>query len=186
MDFNVENFNNQYLGDYARSNLFMVKIAGIGAIHGGPEGGGMFVKGASLPETTVGMVEVPYQNRKLKIPGDRTFADWTATVIQDEAYSVRNQLLGWQADITGFNTFTSVHTVGAAHRLITIQPYNRDGSEAPIVANVYGWPSSIGSVDLSWETADTIQEYTVTFTISWDDGGVPGESNPTFVDALGG
>ncbi len=186
MTFNVENFNNQYIGDYARSNLFLVKIAGIGSIHGGPDGGGMFVKGASLPETTVGMVEVPYQNRKLKIPGDRTFADWTATVIQDEGYSVRNQLLGWQADITGFSQFTSVLNVSAAHRLIEIQPYNRDGSKAPIVANVYGWPSSIGSVELSWETADAIQEYTVTFTISWDDGGVPGESNPTFVDALGG
>ena len=177
MTFNVENFNEQYSRDYARSNLFEVNIAEIDSK--------MWVKGASLPETTVGMVEVPYQNRKLKIPGDRTFADWTATILQDEGYTLRNELLKWQADITGFSQFKSIHTVGAAHRKITIQPYNRDGSEASTVANVYGWPSSIGSVELSWESADAIQEYTVTFTISWDDGGGP-ESNPdTFVDALG-
>ncbi len=179
MDFNVENFNNQYLGDYARSNLFMVKIAGIGAIHGGPEGGGMFVKGASLPETTVGMVEVPYQNRKLKIPGDRTFADWTATVIQDEGYELRDQLLDWQREITGFTEFSTAvgMSPGAAHRKITILPYNRNGSPATThQANVYGWPSAIGAVELSWES-EAVQEYTVTFQISWDDGGIWSEPN---------
>ena len=184
VDFNVSNFNNQYTRDYARPNLFMVNIDKITAIAGGPTGGGMFVKAASLPATTVGMVEVPYQNRKLKVPGDRTFADWTATVIQDEGYGLRNQLLEWQRDITGFSDFKSVHTVSAAHRLITIQPYNRDG--LPVVtqqANVYGWPSEIGAVELSWESADAIQEYTVTFSISWDDGGI--WSEPA-VDALGG
>jgi len=180
MTFNVENFNNQYIGDYARQNLFLVNIAGVRA-SGEVAGGGMFVKATSLPATTVGMVEVPYQNRKLKVPGDRTFADWTATVIQDEGYELRNQLLDWQRDITGFSEFKSTHTVSAAHRKITIQPYNRDGSKAEThQANVYGWPSAIGAVELSWES-EAVQEYTVTFQISWDDGGIFSEPKVNFL-----
>ena len=182
MSFSVNDFNNQYTGDYARQNLFLVNIDKITAIAGGNPGGGMFVKAGSLPEATVGMVEVPYQNRKLKIPGDRTFADWTATIIQDEGYEVRNQLLDWQRDITGFSEFKSTHGVSAAHRKITIQPYNRDGSQATMhQANVYGWPGTIGAVELTWES-EAVQEYTVTFQISWDDGGIWSEPN---VDKLG-
>ena len=175
MSFDVTNFNNQYTGDYARPNLFEVEILNLAGTD--QYTSKMFVKGGSLPEATVGMVEVPYQNRKLKIPGDRTFADWTATIIQDEGYEVRNQLLDWQRDITGFSEFKSTHTVSAAHRKITIQPYNRDGSQATMhQANVYGWPSAIGAVELSWES-EAVQEYTVTFQISWDDGGIWNEPN---------
>ena len=182
VDFNVSNFNNQYTRDYARQNLFLVDIDKITAIAGGDPGGGMFVKAGSLPEATVGMLEVPYQNRKLKIPGDRTFNDWTATVIQDEGYELRNQLLDWQKDITGFSEFNSSIEPGPAHRKITILPYNRDGSQATMhQANVYGWPSAIGAVELSWES-EAVQEYTVTFQISWDDGGIWNEPN---VDKLG-
>ena len=172
MSFSVNDFNNQYTGDYARQNLFLVDINGISAIAGGNPGGGMFVKAASLPEATVGMLEVPYQNRKLKIPGDRTFNDWTATVIQDQGYELREHLLDWQRDITGFSELKSEIGPGKAHRKITILPYNRDGSQATMhQANVYGWPSAIGAVELSWES-EAVQEYTVTFQISWDDGGI--------------
>ena len=64
----ITKFNTQYSGDYARPNLFEVSIAQMDTK--------MMIKTASLPATTVGVVEVPYQNRKMKVPGDRTFADW--------------------------------------------------------------------------------------------------------------
>ena len=161
---NVSEFNNQYSGDYARPNLFEVSIAQMDTK--------MMIKTASLPATTVGVVEVPYQNRKLKVPGDRTFADWTATILNDEAYVVREALLQWQSEITGFTSFASTVDVSAAHRAITIQPLNRGGETSSHLAIVYGWPSAVGAIDLSWETVDAIQEYTVTFSVSWDDGGI--------------
>jgi hypothetical protein len=130
----------------------------------------MFVKTASLPAATVGVVEVPYQNRKMKIPGDRTFADWTATIINDEAYVVRKGLLDWQKNIVGFLDFKTSESVGKAHRSISIQPMKRGGGDTTHSVTVYGWPSEVGAIDLSWETADTIQEYTVTFAVSWDSG----------------
>ena len=166
MTFSITDFNNQYTGDYARGNLFEVYIDGL------TDQSKMFVKAGSLPAAQIGMIEIPYQNRKLKIPGDRTFGDWEATIIQDEGYVLRTALLNWQAAMTGFSSFTSTAGVSTSHRKIEIQPFNRDGTASAHKANVYGWPLTIGAIDLSWETPDKIQEYTVTFAVSWDDGGI--------------
>jgi len=166
MAFSINDFSNQYVGDYARPNLFEVTIAGIA-------GAPMFAKAASLPAASVAPIEVPYLNRKLKVPGDRTFADWTVTFINDEAYVVRNALLLWQQTIQGFTSFASTTGVGGAHKKIEVQPFRRDGSQQPggMVA-LYGWPSEVGAIELGWETTDAIQEYSVTFAISWDDASV--------------
>ena len=161
-------FGQQFSGDYARPNLFECEIAGIDSK--------LWIKTASLPATTVGVVEVPYQNRKMKVPGDRTFADWTATIINDEAYVVREALLGWQRSIQSFTDFFSIDDVSKAHREITVQPINRGGENSDHSVRIYGWPSEVGAIDLSWETVDAVQEYTVTFSVSWDDGGVDTES----------
>ena len=166
MGFNITDFNNQYTGDYARVNLFEVYIAGLS------DQSKMFVKAGKLPEAKIGTVKIPYQNRVLQIPGDRTFTDWECTVIQDEGYVLRTALLNWQAAISGFSSFSSTAGVSTSHRKIEIQPFNRDGTASAHKANVYGWPMTIGAVDLNWETADKIQDYTVTFAISWDDGGI--------------
>ena len=172
--FNIADFNNQYDGDYARPNIFEVDISNVG--NGARGGTKMMVKAASIPAASITPVEVPYQNRKLKVPGDRTFVDWTATVINDESYQVRADLLAWQAQMAGFQDFKSTIGVGTAHRLITVTPYDRDGgSTSGFEHLLYGWPSEVGAIDLSWETTDAIQEYTVTFAISWDNGGVGGE-----------
>ena len=166
MTFSITDFNNQYTGDYARGNLFEVYIDGL------TDQSKMFVKAGSLPAAQIGMIEIPYQNRKLKIPGDRTFGDWEATIIQDEGYVLRTALLNWQAAMTGFSSFTSTAGVSTSHRKIEIQPFNRDGTPSGHKANVYGWPMTIAAVPLDWTTADAIQEYSVTFSISWDDGGI--------------
>ena len=166
MGFSVNDFNNQYTGDYARLNLFEVYIDGLA------DQSKMFVKAGKLPEAKVGTVKVPYQNRVLQIPGDRTFTDWECTVIQDEGYVLRTALLNWQAAISGFSSMSSTAGVSTSHKEIVIQPFNRDGSPSGHKARVYGWPNSIGSIELSWDSADAIQEYTVGFTISWDDGGI--------------
>jgi len=166
MGFNITDFNNQYTGDYARVNLFEVYIAGLS------DQSKMFVKAGKLPEAKIGTVKVPYQSRMLQIPGDRSFGDWEATVMQDEGYVLRTALLNWQAAISGFTSFSSTAGVSTSHRKIEIQPFNRDGTASAHKANVYGWPMTIGAVDLNWETADKIQDYTVTFAISWDDGGI--------------
>ena len=53
------------------------------------------VKAAQLPASTIGLIEVPYRGRKIKVPGDRTFAEWTITVLADGDFDLRNKFEAW-------------------------------------------------------------------------------------------
>ena len=50
---------------------------------------------SQLPGVTLGVVPVTYFGRELKFLGNRTFADLTITVINDEDFVVRNAMERW-------------------------------------------------------------------------------------------
>jgi len=156
----VDKFAAQAATDYARPNLFEISVDGmdIEAV----------AKAGSLPAATVGVVEVPYQNRKIKVPGDRTFADWTVTIINDESYAIRQLFLEWQKGIQEFDEWKGDTGPQAAHRTISVQPLTRTDKYTDHAWELMGWPSEVGAIDLSWESNDAVQEYTVTFSITWD------------------
>ena len=164
MAFEISEFAAQAQTDYARANLFEVEI--------GDLDGKLLVKTASLPNAMVNAIEVTYMNRKWKVPGDRVFNDWTVTVINDETYTLRNALINWQKALTAFSDMRSTTKISGSHKELVVRPYSRDGNAVTGADwKMFGWPSDIGTIDLSWDNADTIQEYSVTFSISWDNGG---------------
>ena len=158
----VSNFQAQTRQDYARPNLFEVTIQG-------SEQARFMCKAASIPAVTVGVVEVPFMNRKLKVPGDRTFQDWTVTVINDQEFQVRKALMTWQHDITSLDNPWSSLNPFQSHRTLNIIPIDRSGT-AIGRSILSGWPSEIGAIDMSWESTDAVQEYTVTFSVTWNNG----------------
>tara|TARA_B110000495_G_scaffold33033_1_gene25790 strand:- start:1965 stop:2489 length:525 start_codon:yes stop_codon:yes gene_type:complete len=165
MAFEISEFAAQAGTDYARANLFEVEIGDL-------VGAKLLVKTASLPNAMVNAIEIPYMNRKWKVPGDRVFNDWTVTVINDESYVLRKALITWQGNLTAFSDMRSAVKIAGSHQELTVRPYSRDGNAVTGADwKMFGWPSDIGTIDLSWDNADTIQEYSVTFSISWDNGG---------------
>ena len=68
--------------DFARPNLFQVDLAfptGIINNSGLIDLGKFTVRAANLPSSQIGVIEVPFRGRVLKIAGDRTFEPWTIT-----------------------------------------------------------------------------------------------------------
>jgi hypothetical protein len=57
------------------------------------------VKQHNLPGSTINAVPVQYFGRELKFVGNRTFADWTLTVINDEDFVIRNAFERWMNGI---------------------------------------------------------------------------------------
>lgn len=132
----------------------------------------IMAKAASLPASNLGTIEVPYFGRMIKIRGDRTFEDWTVTVINDEDFVVRNSLESWMNAIN--NHEANLQTTGspspASYKSqAQITQFAKTGN--PIrVYNFNGiWPSSLSTIDMSWETNNTIEEFTVTFQYDWFD-----------------
>lgn len=130
----------------------------------------LLCKTAAIPGMTVGVIEVPFRGgRRIKIPGDRTFADWTATFISDSNHSIRRFFLEWHEQITAFD-FDSATLRKGEHdaqydysSTIVVQHLRQDGSIARTYTLFEAFPTDIGAIDLSFDSTDTISEFTVTF-----------------------
>ena len=90
MAFNINELRSQLVFGGAKNSLFQVQISNPVTSIGDLKVPFM-VKASALPASTLGMIEVPYFGRKVKIAGDRTFEDWNVTVINDEDFLIRTQ-----------------------------------------------------------------------------------------------
>ena len=74
MAFSIDSFRGGALNaGGARANLFDVTLTGPTAAGLTPSEFNFACKGAAIPAMTVGVVEVPYFGRVVKVPGNKTF-----------------------------------------------------------------------------------------------------------------
>ena len=164
MAFNVNEFSGALKGGGARSSLFQVNITN-------PANGiadsivPFMTKGAQVPAATLGTIEVPYFGRQVKIAGNRTYAVWTPTIINDEDMSIRNAMEQWNHSINSIQGNLRA-TGGSSPSLYKASAQVTQFSKTGEILRVYDfiglYPSEVGTIDLAWD-AETIQEYTVTF-----------------------
>ena len=141
-------------------------------------------KATSMPTQTIGSVDVPFRGRILKVAGDRTFEPWSVTVINDENFNVRKSFETWAQKINNLSTGvgevdpSKYMGIGYVHQLsrstsrgITdIADVDNQAVKSKVL-HTYKideiWPSEIGSIDLSYESSDAIEEFTVTFQVQY-------------------
>ena len=161
MAFNINEFKSQLVGGGARGTLFQCQILNPVA----PEADfktPFMVKAAELPGSDLGSYVVPYFGRKIKYAGDRTFVDWTVTVINDEDFLVRNALESWSNAInTHDSNLRSLPSDYKSNGLIT--QYGKDGT--PLRTYVFEgmYPTKIAAITMNWNDVDTIEDFQVTF-----------------------
>ena len=174
----ISQFKSQLRRGGARPNLFEVDVTcATGWVNDDAQTEFKFLcKATSMPTQTIGSVDVPFRGRILKVAGDRTFEPWSVTVINDEDFKVRKGFEAWTEKInalaTGIgevdpNNYMGNGTVKQLSRSATVA----GDDSAQRVLHEYKvqeiWPSEIGSIDLSYETSDAIEEFTVTFQIQY-------------------
>ena len=180
MAFNIQEIRSQLVLGGARASLFQVQIAN-------PANGAgdikvpFMVKAAAIPASTLGSIEVPYFGRKIKVAGDRTFAEWTVTIINDEDFLVRNAMEQWMNSINSHAG--NIREFGSASPLLyksnaQITQFSKTG--VPIREYTFNgmFPTEVSAIEMAWETTDAIEEFTVTFQYDfWEvSGGVTGNS----------
>lgn len=173
MAFNVAEFRANMIGDGARPNLFQVTLTFPAIASNGQAAGQkatFMAKAAQLPGSTIGQVPVYYFGRELKFAGNRTFADWTLQIINDEDFTVRNSIESWMNSINSHASNVrnaaanspSSYTVDA---LVT--QYGKTGEALKTYKFVGMYPLDLAPIDLDWSSNDTIEEYGVTFAYQW-------------------
>jgi len=148
------------------------------------------VRSAALPSATIGTIELPMNGgRRFKIGGDRVFSEWTSTVLNDENYLLRSSLEAWQNDMvfTNYEVNNSLGNRSAAASGLygTVLIYQLDETGASVPNGSYRlvncWPSDISAIDLSYDTTDAVEDFTVTWTYDYYENGFGTENKITAI-----
>ena len=166
----ITDFKSKLSGGGARPNLFEVELAFPGAVgvdNDTLQRARFLVKAAALPASTVAPIDVPFRGRILKIAGDRTFETWTITVINDVDFSIRSAFEKWMNTINKMNDGTGLTDPEAYQADAYVYQLARDGGILRSYHFYDVFPTNISTIDLSYETTDTIEEFTVELQVQW-------------------
>ena len=174
-DRTLDAFKGRMVGGGARPNLFECELFFPDeAIPNGntrdevTDKARFLVKAANIPASTVGVIEVPYRGRSLKIAGDRTFEPWTITVLNDKGFALRSKFEEWSTKIQALHQNLQEPRVIAEYQSdALVRQYDRQGSVVRSYKFVGIWPSTISAIDLAWDSNDTPEEYTVEFQVQY-------------------
>ena len=190
----LSKFQSKLQGGGARPNLFEVSIPNLpdaaknstpAATWGSEEQEDFTImcKGAQLPASTIASIDVPFRGRILKVAGDRTIENWSITVINDENFNIRNAMEAWMNSIAKLSNNTGavnpdsymtdayVYQLGRGYssgRQSTTNSTTADGEKVTPLKSykfIDIFPVSVSSIDLSYDSSDTIEEFTVDFAV---------------------
>ena len=165
----VDDFKSKLRGGGARPNLFKATINFPGYANGDAELTSFLCETAQLPGSTFGTIVVPFRGRQLKMAGDRTFAPWTVTIINDTDFQVRNSMERWMNGINAHSANTGLTSPIAYEADLFIEQLDRDGTSLKKYTLRGAFPTEVSPIDVSYASNDEIERFTVTFEFQYFD-----------------
>ena len=146
-------------------------------------------KSAALPASNLGVIEVPFRGRTVKIAGDRTFDTWSATFINDEDMKIRAYFEEWLAEINSHENNAaplfrpSSSAEGYMANLSVVQLEKNSTTNGGAIREYTLWhafPTSVSQIDLAYDSNDQVSEFSVEFQLSYwtAERGTAAESQP--------
>ena len=174
----ISDFKSALIGGGARPNLFEVELTTLpGGVTWDADNFRYMCKAASLPASTIANIDVPFRGRIFKVAGDRTIDVWSVTVINDEDFKLRNAFEEWMNAIAKLDNNLGTTQPEAYMTNATVYQLGRGSTksstsntgDANVVLKQYEmidiFPTSVSAIDLSYDTGDTIEEFTVEFQV---------------------
>ena len=174
----ISDFKGALIGGGARPNLFEVELTTLPAgIAWDSTNFSYMCKAATLPASNIANIDIPFRGRIFKVAGDRTIDPWTVTIINDEGFKLRNAFEEWAdliakldnnlgaTDPEAYMVSAKVYQLG---RGSTPNSKSNSGTANSVLKeyeffNI--WPSTVAAIDLSYDSTDTIEEFTVDFQV---------------------
>ena len=190
----LSKFHSRLQGGGARPNLFEVRLDNlpdsvknsVPRVKYGKteqEDFAILCKAANLPASNIASIDVPFRGRTLKVAGDRTIDNWTVTIINDEDFRMRNAMEAWMNGIARLSNNTGatkpdsymtdayVYQLGRGYSGNRHSEKNSDSAGDTKVTPLKAYrfidifPVAISAIDLSYDSSDTIEEFTVEFAV---------------------
>lgn len=164
--FNVERFKSSLSNGGARPNQFAVQLSfptyvsnQSVAVNRAP----FLVNIAELPGQTVNPAIVQYRGREVKFAGDRIYAPWTITVLNDSDMSIRTAMEQWMLGMEDYETKIGRIQPSQYQRDLDIFQLDRNGNTLKSYKLVNSFPVEVSPVGLDFGANDQISQFTVTF-----------------------
>ena len=166
----INDFKSKLTGGGARPNLFEVQLTFPDAISISGEvieNARFLVKAAALPGSIINPIDVPFRGRILKIAGDRTFETWTITIINDATFEIRSAFEKWMNYMNKMNDGTGVTDPSLYQKDAIVRQLDRSGETLRTYKFWDIFPTNMSTIDLSYDTTDTIEEFTVEMQVHY-------------------
>ena len=174
----ISQFKSQLIGGGARPNLFEVEFTTLPAGIAWPADNFRYMcKAAQLPASVIANIDIPFRGRIFKVAGDRTIEPWSITIINDEDFRIRKAMEEWVDLIAKLEnnlgaTDPSAYMVNAKvfqlGRGSTPSSQTNAGDRNAVLREyefIDIFPTNVSSIDLSYDSSDTIEEFVVDFQV---------------------
>lgn len=166
MEFNVDIFKASLIDGGARPNQFKVRLSfptyvsdALSAAASAP----FLVSVAELPGQTVNPAIVQYRGREVKLAGDRVYAPWTITVLNDTEFTIRNALEQWMDGMDDYTGKFGRLNPSEYQKDLEVVQLDRNGNELKTYRVLSAMPVDLSPVALDFGANDQVS----TFTVTW-------------------
>ena len=174
----ISQFKSQLIGGGARPNLFEVELTTLPAGIAWPADNFRYMcKAAQLPASVIANIDIPFRGRIFFVAGDRTIEPWSITIINDEDFRIRKAMEEWVDFIAKLEN--NLGATDPSAYMVNAKVFQLGRGAAPSSQNNSGdrnavlreyefidiFPTSVSSIDLSYDSSDTIEEFVVDFQV---------------------
>ena len=162
---NINDFKAKLAGGGARPNQFKVTMPfpGYAQVGGEIEDLAFLCTATSIPAMTIGNVNIPFRGRQIKIAGDRTFADWSITVLNDTDFKLRNAFERWQNGINNMSDNEGLVNPADYQVDAFVDHLDRNGGTIKSYTLRGCFPTNISAIDLNMEPTEAVETFEVSF-----------------------
>ena len=164
--FNVEQFKSALTNGGARPNQFAVQLSFPTYVAGqniAAARSPFLVSVAELPGQTVNPTIVQYRGREVKFAGDRVYAPFTMTILNDAEMSIRSSLESWMGGIEDYAAKFGRLQPSAYQADFDVYQLDRNGNILKNYHIVNAFPVDISAVGLDFGANDQLSTFTATF-----------------------
>ena len=174
----ISQFKAALIGGGARPNLFEVEMTTLpGGISWDADSFRYMCKAATLPASNIANIDIPFRGRIFKVAGDRTIDPWTVTIINDEGFKLRNAFeestdliaklennIG-ATDPSAYMTNAKVYQLGRGSKQSSQSNTGNSNAVLKEYEFIDIFPTAVAAIDLSYDSTDAIEEFTVDFQV---------------------
>ena len=166
---NINEFKSRLRGGGARANQFKVTLPfpGYAAVGGETSDLAFLCTATGIPGQTLGSVAVDFRGRKLQLAGDRTFEDWTITVLNDTDFKLYRAFERW---MNGINNMTDNEGIAnpADYQVDGfIDHLDRNGATLKVYVLRGAFPTTLDDIGLSASDNDSVETFGCSFVYQY-------------------